>query len=83
MPTNMIHGKKLNYSTLSVYPNPANNKLQLSGLNYPAQYYLCNYIGETILTGMIKPEHYIDVASLGPGIYFLTIKGQMLKVVIL
>ena len=74
--------KELKYSTISVFPNPANNKMQLSGLVYPSEYYLFNSIGKTILTGIIKPEQSIDVQSLKPGIYFLRIKGQSLKVII-
>lgn len=62
-------------STLSLYPNPANNVLNISGLEDNVSIELYNTAGSLIKTTM---DRSIDVSDLSQGIYFIK-AGQEVK----
>lgn len=74
-----------NYPSLNndvaISPNPANQQIQLKGLNEISSYYLVNYLGKKLREGEVKDQ--LDVSTLPNGIYFLMIGNiQRFKVVI-
>jgi phosphatidylserine/phosphatidylglycerophosphate/cardiolipin synthase-like enzyme len=67
---------------LTLYPNPAKDKITLISANYAGNYDLMiqDASGRTILNKMISveigQEQQLDVSSLNTGLYLLTIKTQ-------
>ena len=67
---------------MTIYPNPAHNKLLISGTTTaPLNYAIMNTIGNIVLQG-VSNEHTIDISVLPVGNYFirLTAGGQSLAV---
>jgi len=77
------NGIKKNETTLSVYPNPSNGKVEIKGLQTDRQtYQLRNSMGQIILEGEIdKASASIDLSALSAQVYFLQIGLQNLKIV--
>lgn len=66
---------------LSVYPNPANGTITISG-NQTGEYQIANIMGQTIKTGRIDTEkQQINVSALPAGVYFINIDGKTMKFV--
>jgi len=64
--------KELNAPML-VYPNPAQDFLQVSGVGLGNRYRIFNQNGQLVLSGKIsKNEDKIDVSSLLSGLYFIS-----------
>jgi bacillolysin len=61
----------LSTEEIKVYPNPVSNFLRLSGPGGQKQIVITDLVGREIYNGVGKDE--MDVSSLAPGIYFLTI----------
>ena len=63
--------------TVSVYPNPANDKLFIkSNLDYPFQkisYTIVDLFGRTIFENILNISEYIDISSLADGVYFIRV----------
>jgi hypothetical protein len=69
---------ELNLTSVSLYPNPANNQINLKGLvageKYTAQ--LLNTNGTVVLEQIIYGNAQLDVSHLPTGIYALSITNQ-------
>jgi hypothetical protein len=69
-------------SGVRLFPNPVNNKLEISGFitSEEASVSVYNFIGEKVLiislTEGNKKNYEADVSSLSPGLYFLELKSQ-------
>ncbi|RFM26753.1 T9SS type A sorting domain-containing protein [Deminuibacter soli] len=62
---------------VSIYPNPANNRLYIKGLLQPTQLEVYNNNGQRMLSAKGTS---VDVGKLTPGMYFLKIRdGQKTK----
>jgi len=59
------------YSTFVTYPNPATDRLYISGKDKIDQIEVCNLSGHRVITGLY--DDFIDVSRLSPGVYSLTI----------
>ena len=62
-----------------VYPNPTDGLLHVetsNGVSLPVEYRITNIMGQTLLSGT-SPQ--IDVSTLPPGLYFITLGTQTLK----
>jgi hypothetical protein len=77
---NIINPNSINvYSdintTISVYPNPVNDKLYLQSQIFKnpnkVSYQIMDIFGNTILEGNYSLSDYIDVSSLASGVYFI------------
>jgi hypothetical protein len=71
--------------TINIYPNPANNILNIKLFNVieheDIQFY--NVFGKQVGGYKLKSENKIDITHLSPGVYFLKFKsGQVNKVII-
>ena len=53
------------------YPNPAYDRLALTGLTKSEMISVFNVQGKLILTTTAQPGEYLDVAQLNPGMYFI------------
>lgn len=58
---------------LKVYPNPASEFVQISGLDTSEDYKIINILGAEIKTGKISSAEKIDIQNLTRGVYFLEI----------
>jgi hypothetical protein len=60
-------------STVSLFPNPANDELHITGTNIEA-YSIAAFTGKTLLQGTVhKGDNSIPLKSLPPGTYLITI----------
>ncbi len=62
-------------SGLSVYPNPATDVIQLTGLTEAKQYTIYNVLGAAIKTGTVNNNQAIQIDTLKSGMYFLTLES--------
>lgn len=61
---------------LAVFPNPATDQLQISGLeDSEAPFHIYNNLGQEIMTGKVK-DGTVDVAALPEGAYYLRFDSQ-------
>ena len=58
---------------IKLYPNPADNELNISGIVQKANVSIISILGEEIMSMEINKESTIDVSSLKNGVYFLRI----------
>ncbi len=68
---------------ISVFPNPSNGLMGLSGLpSGENAYSLYNLLGQELTTGSVLPtESHLDFADFGAGIYFLHLRAEDQEVV--
>ena len=65
---------ELQESMLSLYPNPATDKItiEIAKGQAPSQLSMLNLNGEEVLTrSLIKPKTQIDISTLPGGVYFV------------
>jgi len=59
---------------LSVFPSPAANSIQMSGISISNQTYrICNLAGTEILSGNLNSQASVDVSTLNNGIFLLQV----------
>lgn len=78
--TGLATGEYLKHS-FKIYPNPASGKIFIDGLktmNNTAE--INNAEGRKVLETMVRDDHSIDISTLKPGIYFITISSDHLKI---
>lgn len=63
-------------NNFSIYPNPANNYIELSGLIQSENYTIYNVLGTRIKSGSITKNQKIDIQNFSNGIYFLQIENN-------
>ena len=56
---------------VSIYPNPVNNTLHISGLSTEYSYAMFNGMGQTVANGTANGAVQISVEGMAKGIYFL------------
>lgn len=66
----------------NVYPNPANNFIQIDGLDKNTEGRIYNIQGALIWSGYIQPNGNISTQGLDSGIYILHIDQSQYKVVV-
>lgn len=72
---------------VQVFPNPAEDAVQFSGLDAPARVVIQNIAGQCVLDKTIAPQEQIGVESLRAGVYCCSVypeggKVQFLKLVV-
>ena len=71
--------KKLTPESISIYPNPAIDKITIETSATPAvsQLSMMNLNGEEVLTcSLIKPKTQIDISNLPSGVYFVRLTND-------
>ena len=58
----------------AITPNPANDFLQVAGLQATAECMIVNILGKVMQSISVSPGEKIDVSQLPPGMYFLRTK---------
>jgi len=63
--------------TVTVYPNPANTQINISGLNQVTTITLSNQFGQVVSSAIANGlQHSVDVSALPKGVYFLKTEGS-------
>ena len=70
-------------SQLSVYPNPTNAKLTVTGYSYQTIYYsISNVLGQQVLSGSKTSDTlHINLSELESQVYFLKINDKIFKII--
>ncbi|WP_426278852.1 T9SS type A sorting domain-containing protein [Chryseobacterium sp. S-02] len=68
------------FESFSLYPNPATDKLFVSGLSSDEKYEIYSVTGQKIMTGKIS-QSAINVSSLQKGVYFIQIGNKKQKLI--
>jgi hypothetical protein len=63
------------HNDLSVYPNPAGDKLFVKGIS-EGRYKIQNMAGQVLQRGTVVGSLSVPVGSLTPGIYFINIQDK-------
>lgn len=70
-------------TTYSVFPNPANNQLNIKGNFNNTKIEICNAIGQKIYSNKINSVNLlIDISEFDNGIYFVNIDNKIKKLII-
>lgn len=76
-----LGSKQFSSSTFKVYPNPASDVMNISGLNTIENLKIVDFMGRTIMENK-EPLNSLSVNQLNPGVYFLVInQDQTIKFV--
>ncbi|MGH1388181.1 T9SS type A sorting domain-containing protein [Kordia sp.] len=67
-------------SDIKIYPNPANDILNISGLTAKADYSIHSLEGKLIAQGTIKEDGRIDVSQFSKGFYILKVENNVFKI---
>jgi hypothetical protein len=62
-------------TTLKIWPNPASNRLQLSGFSGNRTYSILDLNGRILDSGLIREHSGINLEDLGHGMYMLRLEG--------
>ncbi|MFT4968385.1 MAG: hypothetical protein ACI9O4_000113 [Chitinophagales bacterium] len=65
--------RNIDNSTLSIYPNPALNYIQVAGLTKTEAYIIYDILGKELTEGTISNSEKVDIQDLSNGVYFLKI----------
>ncbi|RXP55141.1 T9SS C-terminal target domain-containing protein [Lutibacter sp. HS1-25] len=69
-----------NTSKISMYPNPAKDFINISGLTTDQKYQITNVLGKTVQMGEVLQGKNIDINNLQKGVYFVKLdNGISLK----
>jgi hypothetical protein len=60
-----------NLKKISIYPNPSNDFIKISGITETKSYTIYNVLGLIINTGFISNNEIIDIHTLSSGLYFI------------
>lgn len=67
-------------ASISLYPNPANNMIQILGMKNNTSYMINDLSGKTILQGIVENNNNsIDISSLNNGSYIIKVDGMTKK----
>ena len=66
-----------NNSPMTIFPNPATNTIQVSGLTRIENYKIYNVLGKQILEGNITNAGNINIISLTKGVYFFKLDNRI------
>jgi hypothetical protein len=76
---NASNTQRIETSNISVYPNPTNHTINITGIESSEMYHLTDITGKTVLNGSTNGA--IDISHLKSGIYLLTIQQQVVKII--
>lgn len=63
-------------SAIHLYPNPAQNFLQITGVASAQEYNIYSISGEVVANGTIHNNDKIDIQKLKSGVYFIKMKNE-------
>jgi hypothetical protein len=62
--------------SITIYPNPTADFIQLSNIETEVEYFLYDSNGREILNGLYQPNNQINVSNLENGFYYLKLKDN-------
>ena len=65
-----VEEQNINLS-ITLFPNPSNEFVQISGLSKTANFRIHNILGAKVNIGIISDKEKIDIQNLTSGLYFL------------
>ncbi|MDR9397598.1 MAG: T9SS type A sorting domain-containing protein [Salibacter sp.] len=74
--------EELRKNEVVVYPNPANDRVFIKGINNATPYEFYSLTGEVVKTGTLQANGVIDVNQFSSGVYLLKIGEQTEKVIV-
>ncbi len=73
--------EEMNVKEFGIYPNPANNTLNINGGNTEFSYVLFNGMGQMVANGKAQGSEQVNVSDMAKGIYYLRITtGTQMRV---
>ena len=76
-PTLGINNITTDENNISIYPNPANNKLFFqNNRNNKLSYTISDVLGRILLKNLDIQNNEIDISSLSQGLYFISFRGE-------
>lgn len=67
---------------VSIYPNPANDVLNITNTGKEATITIMNSLGQVVYGAVVTDKVAIDIKNLSEGVYFVKVNNQISKVVI-
>lgn len=61
---------------ITIFPNPAQDIIQLKGITQAIEYRIYNLLGKEVLANTYQPHSTIDLSQLNKGVYFIKLKDQ-------
>lgn len=72
--------KALESGGFSLFPNPATGQIITRGLEKQSAFTIRSVAGQVVLAGIASPQEPVNISSLSPGLYTLTVEdGQQSK----
>lgn len=65
-----------NKSTIRIFPNPANNFINLEGIQPQTSFEIYDLTGKIITKGNLENSQKIDIQSIKQGVYFLMVESR-------
>lgn len=72
----------LSFKNVTLYPNPSNGFIKLSGLTQTETYQIYNMLGRIVKNGTINSLGEIDIQILKSGIYLLKLRNGIMEKII-
>jgi hypothetical protein len=63
-------------NTISIYPNPSSDYIEVTGLTSPDTYIIYSVLGTKISSGTISSNQKIDIQNYSTGVYFLKLENE-------
>jgi hypothetical protein len=72
----LVDNFNLNRSEILLFPNPAHEFIQFSGITGKESFTIYNILGSKIKNGLIDDNEHIDVTNFTNGVYFIKFKNR-------
>lgn len=79
--SNVLGNNEESASSLSILPNPAHDKIAISGINSPSPMTIYSAEGKKIMNSTIYDGQTIDISTLHSGLYYVNINNKNLKLI--
>lgn len=67
----------LNSPVIGMYPNPATDRITITGITEKTPYTVYSILGKEIAKGMILNNESIDIVNITAGVYFIDFSGKL------
>ena len=64
------------FSSIMIYPNPTNGKLNISGLEGKAHVRILDILGKELVSKQIFSNHSLDISNLKAGVYLIEVRDN-------
>ncbi len=68
-------------TSVSIYPNPVSESFSISGITEPSVVTILNMTGNKVLQQTAIPEGTVAAGHLPSGVYFVNVKGEIVKLI--